>query len=115
MRLILLLILIGATATPAAAQDITDPQRDGGFWMQQELDRQHAISQDNQLMSLEAQLRTEQTLRQLEAQRSRPILPQPVTPAAPASASTSKVSPYASIPDDRLAASNARVRAVLGH
>lgn len=121
MRIILLLVLVGAVAAPAGAQDIAGVQRDTELWMQQDLARQHAISQDNRLMALEAQLRTDQTLRQLEAQRSRPAMPEPVMPPAPASvsspapATTVTAGPYASIPDDRLAASNARLRAISGH
>lgn len=107
------LILIALATTAAAPVGVPSPP-DPNVWMQQELDRQHAISQDNRMMALEAQLRTEQAIRQLEAQRSRPALPQPAAPDATPSATAQPKSPYASIPDDRLAASNARVRAIAG-
>jgi hypothetical protein len=112
MRISVLALLIAAAAVPASAQDRAGVQRDAELWMQQELARQHAISLDNRLMSLEARMRTDQTLRQIEAQRVRPAIPQPAMPAAPAAAPPA--TSYASIPDDRLAASNARVLAIAG-
>jgi hypothetical protein len=55
---------------------------------------------------LDAQLRSDQALREIQAMQARPVLPQPVGPLSPDAAAA-----YVSIPDAKLAASNAAVRA----
>lgn len=107
MRLPVLIAILVSLAAPAAAQDA---MREPELRLEFEAARQRAIAQSNQLMSLEAQLRTDQALRQMETQRAAPVPPilhdalgRPLAPA---------VSPaFAEIPADRLADSNARVQA----
>jgi len=100
-----LLIALLAAATPAWAQDAL--QRESEIRMEQDMARQRSIEQSNRMMALEAQIGAEQAIRQVEAQRIRPILPRPGPGAPPP-----RIDPgsLASIPDDRLDASNARVR-----
>lgn len=118
MRVLPILVLALAAAGPASAQIVRDPgqlARDAEIFMQQQALQQQAVAQANQLSALEAQIRTEQNLAALRAQAARPVIPQPYVGAyAPTtSIDTSKL---VSIPDDRLAASNAAVRAAsTGH
>jgi hypothetical protein len=104
--------LVLTLASPAAAQDLSaadrafDMGRQAELAMQQQMLRQREIALSNELATLEARVRTEQALRDLEVLRVPPALP-PVSPKAPPAALDS--SRLASIPDDRLAASNARV------
>ena len=109
MRALALLVLL-AIASPAAAQDAfaLGLHRQAELEAQAELARQREVALANQLQVLEAQARTQQALRDIDALLYRPILPL-VDPKAPAPAIDPAV--LASIPADRLAASNARVRA----
>jgi hypothetical protein len=75
---------------------------------QQEMERQRVTAQTNELMALEARLKTEQSLATLRLQSVRPVLPEPYLTGEGAAILPSS---YPQIPDDRLAASNARVRA----
>ena len=99
-----------ALAAPAAAQDfgaINQFQLDE-LRMQQHLAQQRAIAQSNELMALEARLRTEQAVMQAQTQRAQTRLPElPYEGAPPARIDTSKLP---SIPDAALAASNRRVQ-----
>lgn len=85
--------------------------------MRGELDRlrQQQIGINNELTAQDAQLRTQQNLDLLRSlsipQSTAPQLLPGVGPAAP----QAPVGPYISIPDDMLAASNARVRAAAGN
>ena len=67
-----------------------------------------AVAQHNELMTLEAQLRTLRALSDVQAQNYRPTLPSPPPSGAPPQIDTSRL---ASIPDAKLAASNAAVKA----
>lgn len=101
-----------AAAAPAWAQSptpYTDQLRLGEIQAQQDLARNRMVAQENELMALEARLRTEQALRDIQVQRSLPPLPTlPDDPKRPPPAlDTSRI---ATIPDDRLEASNERVR-----
>jgi hypothetical protein len=103
----LIAILALAAATPAAAQ--TSSQL-ADLQMQQQLAQQRAVAQHNELFALEARVRTEQAILDLQLQRALPArapeLPYPV--AAPTGrVDTSKLP---SIPDAALAASNRRVQ-----
>ncbi len=102
---ILLLIAMLLAAAPAAAQDAVG--REAELRMQLELFRMRDIEQSNRLLALEAQVRTEQAIRQVEAQRISPVLPEPDPRGPPSRVGAGG---FVSIPDDRLAASNARVR-----
>lgn len=98
--------LMGLSAFAAAAQVpygsvVTDP----GYQAQQQIDRQRAIALENQLNTLDARVQSEQRLRDFQATVPPPGLRAPEHPVPTGS------SPYASIPDAALAASNERVRA----
>jgi len=101
-----------AAAAPAWAQSptpYTDQLRLGEIQAQQDLARNRAIAQENELMALDARLRTEQALRDIQVQRSLPPLPTlPDDPKRPPP--VLDTSGVATIPDDRLEASNQRVR-----
>jgi hypothetical protein len=75
--------------------------------LQVTLDRQ-AVQQHNDLMMLDAQLRTQRALSDVQAQNYRPILPPTPRTGAQPQIDTSRL---ASIPDARLEASNAAVKA----
>ena len=75
--------------------------------LQSMADRQ-AVAQHNELMMLDAQLRTQRALSDVQAQNYRPILPTSPRTGAPPQIDTSRL---ASIPDAKLEASNAAVRA----
>ncbi|MET0271369.1 MAG: hypothetical protein ABW360_00110 [Phenylobacterium sp.] len=113
MRAATLALVFAAAAGAAAAQSsysptpYTDQARINELQTQQELSRQRAISQDNQFQALDAQIRTEQAIRDIQVQRQRQALPLPDPNAPPPVLDTSKL---ASIPDATLAASNEAVR-----
>ena len=69
-----------------------------------------AVELHNQFMVLDAQQRTQRALSDVQAQNYRPILPAPPRNAAPPQIDTSRL---ASIPDAKLEASNAAVRAAV--
>lgn len=101
---ILAFAVLAASANPAPAQIV--PLESA----QQMLDRQRSVALENQLFSLEARVATEQRLRDLEVQQSRHAPPAALPPADYAPRTSPAASGYASIPDESLAASNARVR-----
>jgi hypothetical protein len=111
MRALILIAAIAAAA-PAAAQPINALQFDA-LRAEQSAAQFHAIQQDNERMALEARLRANQAVQDMELQRLLPpqvyLPPYPevghVAPAAPFDASK-----LPSIPDAALAASNQRVR-----
>jgi hypothetical protein len=118
MRLPLLILSAIAIASPAMAQihtpgtfrDIpgTFQAQDFQLRQQQEATRQELIQQQNQITSLDAQMRTQQALSQVQAQAQSPILPVPdVTPGRPLP--QLDTSQLASIPDSALADSNQKV------
>lgn len=106
----LILVLALAAAAPAAAQTpYTDQLRLNELQAQADLERQRAVAQANELTALDARLRAEQAIRDIQIQRALPpLLPRADPDAPPPVIDTSRL---ASIPDDRLAASNAAVRA----
>lgn len=113
--LILLAAVFAASASPAPAQIYPDPTlspgaaalRDADLFSRQQAAQQRAVEMENRLSVLEAQVQTQANLRQLESQQARHATPAILPPRGRAPS----VGSYASIPDDRLAASNARVRA----
>ena len=111
------LILIAALAgsAPAAAQDYRAQElaRDADAFAAAMSARSRDIELTNQLSVLEARLATQQALSDIAAMRARP--PQLVVTIADPNASPPAIdaSMLASIPDRELAASNARVRAVV--
>ena len=91
MRFLSLLLLSLAAAGPAAAQLLPsqtyDPAREAELANQQMLARQQDTALRNQMMTMEAQARADQGVRQLEAQGARPTLSPlslpPMPPAGP--------------------------------
>ena len=75
---------------------------------QQDLADRRAVIMQNQLNSLEAQVRTQQAMDDLRAQSVTPSIPPPVAGAPPPHIDAGGL---AEIPDAALAASNARVKA----
>ena len=81
--------------------------RDSELRARENMASQAAVIQQNQLSALDAQIRGQQAIADVRAQSFSPTIPSPppgVTPMI-------DLSQLASIPDDKLAASNERVRA----
>lgn len=113
MRFLLALALL-TTAGPAFAQtDHRTLAREQELRVQQQMLQQRSIALENQLNAIDARVRTEQALSDLRVQQLTPPLRLPDDPAA--------ISPsiaqggFASVPDDRLADSNRRVREASGN
>jgi hypothetical protein len=111
MRRALILLALAAVAGPAAAQDpATDAilqLRQAEQEAQHDLARQRAMALENDLNALDARLKTEQRLRDLEA-RGPTVAPPPVI-LPQAKPSPQQASAWPSIPDAALAASRARI------
>lgn len=114
MRAAILIGLLGLAA-PAAAQSDFDARLRSQMQLnelraQQQLLQQQSVAQQNELMALDARLRTEQNAARIQAQRVPPRLPQlPYEGAPPAVIDTSRLP---SIPDAALADSNRRVQEI---
>ncbi|HEY8571988.1 hypothetical protein [Phenylobacterium sp.] len=111
MRALILTAALAACAPPALAQtSLQDLTLQAEIMAQQQLLQQRTIGIENQLMAMEARQRAEQGIATVEAQKARPYIP--VAPVfVPSVAAQPAPSPgLVSIPDDRLAASNAAVR-----
>ena len=107
--LILSLALFAVSAAPALAQvDHQSAMRDLDALNQQQIQLQRSVALENQLNTLDAKVQTDQRLRDIDAIRTRPSL---TAPSGPPAVGTKNDDGYVSIPDDMLAASNARVRA----
>ncbi len=110
MRPLLLALALSALSAGAALAQVSPAQmaRENDLWAQQQLQNQRAVALENQVNALDARLGTEVRLRELQAQASRPDL----TPPSDPQARMAPLDPgaFPSIPDDVLAASNARVR-----
>jgi hypothetical protein len=117
LRLLIAFSLAGAISTPAWAQPLIQPQssllqqgiaevREAQLRAQLDMANRQAVIQQNQLSALDSQIRSQQAFDNVRAQSYTPIVPPAVVGAV--------IDPgqLVSIPDDRLAASNARVRAV---
>jgi hypothetical protein len=93
------LILALALCGQAGAQDLEAQLRDNALWGEQQLVRQQALARELELKALENRLDTATNL---------------ATPATPGGTIVPQVPPgYVSIPDDLLAASRARIGAIL--
>ena len=106
-----ILALALALAGPAAAQPVRDliQARDALAFAETQAARARDIAQTNELATLQARLRSDQAIANLQAQRAPqppPALPGPH--AVPREIDTSQM---VSIPDAALAQSNARIRA----
>lgn len=109
MRIVLACLVLAAAA-PAAAQP---PFNDYEYLRaQQEAAARRAVEVENQLSALDARLKTDQALSDLQASRYPPSVPELryATTATPAPAAATPKFP--SIPDAALAESNKRVQAV---
>jgi hypothetical protein len=94
-------------AAPAARPDMLSEARAGQLRAQMDWAGRQAVIQQNDLSRLEGQVRTEQNLANLQAQGVTPQIPPPPENGV----RNIDVSGLASMPDDELAASNARVKA----
>jgi len=102
--------MLAAAATSAAAQTISQFELDN-LRAQQEAAARRAVAQTNELMALEARLRTEQAITDLRLQRDAPRLPERRYEPPASAVTTPSVTPkYPSVPDALLADSNRRVR-----
>ena len=109
---------VAALAAPATAQ-VSQFELDNIRAQQAAVQRQ-AVETANQTMALEARLRTEQAIRDLEDQRVSPTLPTtpyPIPPgsAAPSGGGSTAQPVYPSIPDKALADSNRRIQKIRKH
>lgn len=103
---------LAAAAGPAAAQSLQQQmdinQRAAELRAQQSFADQRVVILENRLNNLDAQVRTQQAIDDLQAQTQPRQLPAPPPGAPPPQIDTSQM---ATIPDSTLADSNARVRA----
>lgn len=109
MRALISAIAIAAAASaPAVGQTygalVAD--RDAGLIAQADAARRRDVELTNQLSVLDAQGRTDQAMRDIQATQRRPALPAAVAPPPGTAAPR-----YAEIPDGMLAASTERARA----
>ncbi|HEX2561947.1 MAG TPA: hypothetical protein VHK87_17845 [Phenylobacterium sp.] len=114
MHRLLIAAVVLAAAPPVAAQGLYDPNwiaRDAELRAQQEMMRNRSIDLQNQITTLEMRLQAERSLRDLEVQARRPTLMAPPERRTPARPGGAELGGFTSIPDDRLSASNDRVRA----
>jgi len=106
LRAFVLGLIVAAIAATAAAQTVTQFDLDN-LRAQQQAAQQRAIAQSNELMALDARLRADQAVANL--QMPQPRAPQlaytPANSAAPVAAAK-----YPSMPDAALADSNKRVQ-----
>jgi hypothetical protein len=108
-------VLIGLalmTAAPAAAQNAYYDHQLGVLQAQQQMDRQRAIALENEFNALSAQVQTEQALSTLRAQSRTPTIPS-ILPRPAGDVAEQPALDLPTTPDARLAASNARVKAIL--
>ena len=109
---------LGVTlASAAAAQvtpilpDIATQMRLDALSAQLQIQQQRNVATENEFQALDARVRTDQALRDLQAESEQPRLRVPPDPVYGAANPNYDPARLASIPDDRLKASNARVRA----
>lgn len=108
-RFTLVMIVAGLAAAPAAAQ--IQPPPDTG-WAERMMDRPRQLGIETELNALDAQLRTEANLAALRAQVPPSRLSSP--PEAPGGTPSPQTqTAWPSIPDASLAASRARIEAIL--
>lgn len=120
MRTLILALCAAAVAGPALAQlpPRFGPLRDSELLQQREAIRQQLIQQHNDLMTLQAQLRTQQGLADIQAHAYSPQLPLPddALGYAVPNMAASRLDPgqFAAIPDSVLADSNRKVLEAAG-
>lgn len=106
-------------ATPAVAQDALRAQMQfHELQAQQQIQQQQSVAQHNELMALDARIRTEQAAGRIAAERQPTRLPEltypAVAPSAPGSEARAAAdsATFTGIPDAVLADSNRRVREI---
>jgi hypothetical protein len=106
LRAFVLGLIVAAIAATAAAQTLNQFEIDN-LRAQQQAAQQRAIAQSNEQMALEARLRADQAVANLQAPQPRvpQMIYQPANSAAPVAAAK-----YPSVPDAVLADSNKRVQ-----
>lgn len=113
----LILCLALAGAAPAAAQDPSAAVLQSQILQmqaEQQLARMREVATANELTALEARLRTEQAVRQMEAARAPVLMPTlPYPDAALGKGTGVDISKLPSVPDAVLADSNRRVQEIL--
>jgi hypothetical protein len=97
--------------SPSLQESLDAANRAMGLQAQQDQLARQAVLQQNQLTVLEAQIRTEQAIADIQAHSRTPQIPPPPSGASP----NLDTSQLASSPDARLAESNARVKAAAAH
>lgn len=112
MRAAPVLALVLLAPAPALAQDMGAILRDNEMRQQLEMSRQQGVALHNEMMALDARVRTEQAIRDTQVQGRTIRIPVPAErqPPPAATAPAFDAAGLASIPDSALAASNARVR-----
>jgi hypothetical protein len=106
-RLALSLAVLAVSAPSAMAQvDHQSAMRDLDLMNRQQMQQQRSIALENQFNALDARVQTEQRLRDVEVMRTRPSM----TTKPGAAMDSPGAGGFAAMPDDMLAASNARVR-----
>lgn len=113
MRRLIITAFLFASAAPTLARAQHDPDwvaRQAEARAQQDMLRNRTIDLENQVTALEMRLQADRAARELEAQARRPGLPPPPE-AHGRYAPPADLGGFTSIPDSRLDASNARVRA----
>jgi hypothetical protein len=112
MRALIVLIALACAAPAGAQPNPLIMQRDAELQAQADQARRRDVELTNRLSTLEATQQTNQALSDIAALRQRPQPPTIYDPnAPPPRAAPVPAAGYASIPDEALAASNARVRA----
>lgn len=112
MRAALVLALTLAAPAAAFGQDLNSMMLENQMRAEQEMARQRGVALHNEFMALDARVRSEQAIRDAQVQGRTLRLPTPSERQPPPAATAPPFDPgqIASIPDEALAASNARVR-----
>ena len=108
MRVLLVSLALAAAASPAAAQ-LTQFQLDD-LRARQEASERASVARSNELMALDARLRADQAVADLQAQRM-PLANPSLLYKPPLSGASPTTQRYPSMPDSALAESNRRVQA----
>ena len=108
MRAVLLSLVLAAVAVPAAAQAPSVQSQLDDLRARQEASERQAVARANEFQALDAQLRADQAVQDLQAQRVPPAVPS--LNYAPPVIGASAAAKYPSMPDAALADSNRRVQ-----
>lgn len=113
MRIPLLVFLIAALASPAAAQIYRDLHLENRLALQHETARQRALAADRELMVLESRARTAASLQSLESARLTTSLPEQSLASAPLDPQlAADIEAVANAQAKAFEESNARMRAI---